>query len=61
MKIYFSGSTMGFYFDVIHTNIPDDVVEITQSEYQSLLEKQSTGYEIIIDKDGKPTAKKVER
>ncbi|OCG27621.1 hypothetical protein A9G45_06380 [Gilliamella sp. HK2] len=54
MKIYFSKSTMGFYLSVIHTNIPDDVVEITQSEYKDLLEKQSMGYEII-DKGGKPT------
>ncbi|MWN89860.1 hypothetical protein GQ597_03930 [Gilliamella sp. Pra-s65] len=60
MKIYFSKSTTGFYFDVIHTNIPDDAIEITQSEYQDLLEKQSTGHEIVTDKDGKPTIK-VER
>lgn len=51
MKIYFSKTTMGFYFDVIHENIPDDVVEITSEEYQNLLEKQSAGFEIIADKN----------
>lgn len=54
MKIYFSKSTLGFYFDVIHISIPEDAVEITQSEYQNLLNQQSMGCEITIDKDGKP-------
>ncbi|SCC10882.1 hypothetical protein [Gilliamella intestini] len=60
MKIYFSKSITGFYFDVIHTNIPDDAVEITQSEYKDLLEKQSSGYEIVANKRGKPIAKQQE-
>lgn len=54
MKIYFSKLTMGFYFDTIHTNIPSDAVEITQSEYKNLLEKQAAGYEIVANKKGKP-------
>lgn len=50
MKIYFSKTIMGFYFEAIHTSTPKDAVEITQSEYRDLLEKQSTGYEIIANK-----------
>lgn len=57
MKIYFSKSTIGFYFDTIHTNIPDDAVEITQSKYKDLLEKQSAGYEIVASEKGKPVVK----
>jgi hypothetical protein len=38
---------MGFYFDVIHTNIPDDVVEITQSEYKDLLRKNQWGMKLL--------------
>lgn len=57
MKIFFSKTTMGFYFDAIHKNIPDDAIEIAQSEYQNLLEKQSEGYEITVNKKGKPVAK----
>lgn len=60
MKIFFSKSAMGFYFDVIHTNIPDDAVKITQLEYQNLLGKQSMGYEITVNKKGKPIAKQRE-
>lgn len=57
MKIFFSKLKMGFYFDVIHTNIPKDAVEITNEEYQNLLEQQSKGHEIIADKDGNPIIK----
>lgn len=57
MKIFFSKSTIGFYFDVIHTDIPDDTVEITIEEYNNLLQKQSVGYEITVDKNNNPIAK----
>lgn len=57
MKIFFSESTIGFYFDVIHTDIPDDAVEITEPEYQNLLGKQSMEFEITVNKKGKPIAK----
>lgn len=60
MKIFFSKLKMGFYSDVIHTNIPKDAVEITNEEYKNLLEQQSIGHEIIVDKKGKPAINKAE-
>lgn len=51
----YSKTTRGFYAIEIHgDNIPQDAVEITDSEYITLLEGQETGKEIQGDENGHP-------
>ena len=50
----YSKSTGGFYSRNIHTNIPDDAVEITDKQYQQLLRGQAFGRSIISTKNGVP-------
>ncbi|MFJ3050861.1 DUF4376 domain-containing protein [Pseudomonas nitroreducens] len=53
--MYYSQTTGGFYSTEIHgTNIPDDVVEITDEEHQKLLDGQSRGLLIQADESGTP-------
>jgi len=40
---YYSQTTNGFYIPEIHTTMPNDVVEITDEQWQSLLDNQSNG------------------
>jgi hypothetical protein len=56
MNTYFySASTGGFYTPEIHgENIPADKVEITEQQWQDLLEGQSTGKVIAADATGAP-------
>lgn len=55
MAIYFySASTCGFYTPDINPVIPADAVEITEEYYQSLLEGQSNGLQIVADTQGYP-------
>ena len=53
--MFYSKQTGGFYDSRIHgNNIPDDSVEITDEEYQILLNGQSSGKVIIADENGRP-------
>jgi hypothetical protein len=55
MTIYFySASADGFYASDINPVMPTDVVEITEEYYQSLLQGQSEGLQIVADARGYP-------
>lgn len=57
MKIYYSASTGGFYFEEIHgANIPADAVPITSEEHAALLEAQTRGLVIRPGAEGRPVA-----
>lgn len=44
MQYYYSPNSKGFYIDTVHeTNIPNDVVKITQKQYTEFFAKQSSG------------------
>jgi len=50
MKIFYSASTGGFYFDEVHGDaIPEDAKEISDALYQSL-----KGRDVVADADGMP-------
>jgi hypothetical protein len=51
---FYSASTGGFYTSDINPVMPADVVEITEEYYQSLLEGQSNGQQIVADAQGYP-------
>lgn len=54
-NFYYSKSTNGFYCDGIHgDNLPEDVVEISEKYYNSLLSDQSDGKVIVSDEVGYP-------
>lgn len=55
MTKYYSKSTGGFYDKDIHgDNIPSDAVEISDEDWESLLDGQSSGKVIGADANGKP-------
>ncbi len=54
MSCYYSAKEMGFYNSDIHEVIPEDAVKITEEYHQILLNGQSEGKDIIIDKNGNP-------
>lgn len=43
MNIKYAKSTGGFYIEEIHSEIPEDAINITQEEYSELLDGQSCG------------------
>lgn len=52
--MYFSATTMGFYKTEIHgSNMPEDVVEITDAEYQAFREGQANGL-VLEAQNGRP-------
>lgn len=52
----YSATTGGFYVDGMHSDIPDDAVEISDSEHATLLVAQGAGAIIQPDDNGMPTA-----
>lgn len=56
MTKFFSQSTLGFYDDKIHAQMPDDVVEITDDKHREIMTSQSDGKVISADQDGNPIA-----
>lgn len=55
MTKYYSASTNGFYSADVHgEDIPEDVVEISNEKWVSLLEGQADGKMISADKNNKP-------
>lgn len=54
---YYSASTRGFYTKEIHgTNMPPDVVGVSEEYWRGLFELQSQGMEIRPDETGRPVA-----
>lgn len=47
MKRYYSPSTSGFYLEGIHNDLPEDAIEVAEDQYQTLLEGQSLGKNIV--------------
>ncbi|MFP1727357.1 tail fiber assembly protein [Lonsdalea quercina] len=56
MKIYYSAHENGFYIDTINYEIPEDVIEITESTWNELLTAQAAGKIIMPDDFGLPIA-----
>ena len=54
--MFYSSSTNGFYDPEINTTIPEDAVEISHDDWQSLLDAQSKGKIIQPDGKGYPVA-----
>ena len=54
MTIFFSKTTNGFYHDNEHSVIPPDAVEVSQSDYDLLLEAPLQGKEIQPNSEGYP-------
>lgn len=50
----YSKTTNGFYNSQIHTTMPNDCVEITNAEYEALIDGQSSGQIISSDENGFP-------
>jgi hypothetical protein len=56
MSKLYSPSTRGFYAKDFHESIPEDAVEITDDEWQDLLNQQLKGKEIAMGDKGRPVA-----
>lgn len=56
MAFYYSPTQRGFYHDQVHETLPDDAVEITDAEWQRLLDRQTAGDLIVPGDGGKPIA-----
>lgn len=54
INYFYSASTGGFYNAEVNPTMPTDVVEIIEEYYQSLLQGQSEGLQIITDAQGYP-------
>lgn len=53
MKILYSAGTKGFYNTAVHAEIPKDSVEVSQAEYEELLNGLSLGKLLTLRSDGK--------
>lgn len=54
--MFYSATTGGFYSHEIHSEIPSDVVEVSDEQYSALFVAQATGKMIAADKSGFPVA-----
>lgn len=54
MSYYYSKTTLGFYSNDIHATMPDDVVEVSDSDYTALFEGQAEGKLISANDAGSP-------
>lgn len=54
MTTYFNPDDMAFYSDELYSNIPSQVVPLSDEQYIALLNGQSQGKQIIADKTGYP-------
>lgn len=52
--IYFLADPIGFYPSSVFNTPPDGAVEISQDQYNELMEQSSKGYEISADEHGNP-------
>jgi hypothetical protein len=60
MQIFYSAASGGFYLSAIHSQIPDDAVEITAERHVELLDGQSQGLLIAPGPDGYPVLQEQE-
>ena len=52
---FYSATTGGFYESQHHAGaMPEDVCEVSESEFQSLMTAPSLGFIIVADEDGRP-------
>ncbi len=58
-NIRYSPSTLGFYLPSINSTVPDDAVEVSISDYKSLMKGQSQGKRITPNDEGYPTLSEV--
>jgi hypothetical protein len=54
--MFYSKSTGGFYTPELHPEMPDDAVEVDDSEYTALMQAQEKGQVIIGNLAGRPIA-----
>ncbi|WP_018609440.1 tail fiber assembly protein [Uliginosibacterium gangwonense] len=54
--LYFSASQCGFYDSAIHTELPEDAIEISVGTHQALMAAQGAGKLIAADAEGLPIA-----
>ena len=54
MTFYYSKTTNSFYNSEINESTPEDKVEITETQWQDLLQEQSNGKVISSDEKGNP-------
>lgn len=54
MTKYYSKSTNGFYDSEINSTFPQDAIEITDQQWEDLLDGQSKGKVISSDEQGNP-------
>lgn len=52
--MYYSFNTGGFYSSEFHTSIPSDAVQLSDIEYQSLIDGLANGNQIVRTPDGRP-------
>ena len=52
--MFYSAKEKGFYSPQIHTEVPDDAIEITVEQWQSLLDGQAQGKQIVPNEAGYP-------
>ncbi|WP_426216988.1 DUF4376 domain-containing protein [Pseudomonas sp. DWRC2-2] len=52
MKVFYSSGTKGFYNTAVHVDIPKDSIEVSQNEYEALLEGLSLGKLITLSSSG---------
>lgn len=53
---YYSKSTGGIYVSSVHSDIPDDAVEVSQEEHEALMAAHRRGCSIGADAQGRPIA-----
>jgi len=61
MTTYYSQSTNSFYIVGIHTEAPDDVVEITEQEHRDILTELEKDKVLTSDSNGRPIVKDKEQ
>lgn len=54
MTTYFNPDDMAFYSDELYSDIPSQAVSLSDEQYIALLNGQSQGKQIIVDKTGNP-------
>lgn len=59
MIIKFSPLTLGFYFEGIHSQVPNDAIIVSEEEYKAALTFQSQGLELYAGANGKPASRAV--
>ena len=56
MVNFFSKTTLGFYVTGIHTDMPEDAVEVSETARRDVLDAQQSGAVIQGDASGRPVA-----